>query len=250
MCHLWYTHRRTRRTHTHTNTYRFITNIVNYGMLFRLQLHRRRFPSNFRSTAWFFFFLLTRFSFILLLLFLLDWEISCSGFYCFNRLLKTNVVRLSRSYIRTCFQLVSLFTTVKRSFIFGVPFIRWHLTSLQFEALYLCEIYIYMRKCVCISFGGLVLPNHIDFNERTVPFHFIPFHSIPFRFGFVSYARFSKMFLPLLRASSVPLATLSNYHAHHFIHNSTYFLSVCVSLSALNTSFAPLWRDYLLLVQV
>lgn len=62
-------------------------------------------------------------------------------------------------------------------FIFGVPFIRWHLTSLQFEALYLCEIYIYMRKCVCISFGGLFLPNHIDFNERTVPFHFILFHS-------------------------------------------------------------------------
>lgn len=40
--------------------HRFITNIVNYGMLFRLQLHRRRFPSNF-CTTWMCFFLLRLF---------------------------------------------------------------------------------------------------------------------------------------------------------------------------------------------
>lgn len=40
--------------------HRFITNIVNYGMLFRLQLHRRRFPSNFCTTWMCVFFLLLR----------------------------------------------------------------------------------------------------------------------------------------------------------------------------------------------
>lgn len=139
----------------------FITNIVNYGMLFRLQLHRRRFPS-----LWLFFTFQSL-------------KISCRGFYCYNRLLKhecsaffsinaiCTFVSIGLDFFLIWYQNIA--RAHKSVCFFGLSTLK-HLTSLHLND---CVYAIYLFFVSFSSFFSIFSPNDIDFNERTVPFHSI-----------------------------------------------------------------------------
>lgn len=114
-----------------------------------------------RECVFFFFGYFVVFLFLDSSLFFSDWEISCSGFYCFNRLLKTNVVRLSRSYICTFvfnwFRCVWVFlcstTCHERSFIllsflaFSIYSVALDFLTMRSYILCVCAKYTYIDLC-------------------------------------------------------------------------------------------------------